>query len=308
MRILPECVPCFFEDIIEAMRLLGSSRADIDAVISESLEYCSRNFEKNEPPSYYITEMHRIIKRRLSLDMPFSELRQQCLALCMELAKSIAREAGGYFGAQRLKFLSRWAIAANTLDFRSAGAGYGVTMEKIEKILRKSFTAGLAVDDTDAIYNVVTKAKNVVYIPDNVGELPFDKMLVADIKKAGAKVTVPFRGGPITSDVVMTDADTVNMAEAADVLMISGPDTLGVSFKEMSEEFRNVLAAADVIIAKGQANFYVMSEFCGNYPNATVVSLMATKCKFVSRLFNNEEKINCAVVLKSAGGSPRFGA
>ncbi|HEX7509670.1 MAG TPA: ARMT1-like domain-containing protein, partial [Chitinivibrionales bacterium] len=298
---------CIIDDIVDALALLKAPRKDIDAIMSEVLLHLAHHLGDNEPASYYITEMHRIVKRRLNLDMPFADLRQICLTACMEIARDVAAEAAKLSGIEKMRFLIRWTIAANTLDFRTAGAGYGIAIDRIETMLRRNFDAGLEVDDCDKIFERLTQARRIVYVPDNVGELPFDKLLIAEIRSYGPIFTVPFRGGPITSDVVMADAEAVGMEEAADEIILSGPDTLGVSFKEMTDECRKALSDADVIIGKGQANFYVLSEFGEQYPRATVISLFATKCNYVSRQFGFEGKVNIASVLKAAGGRVTIG-
>ncbi len=300
MRILPECISCIVDDVLQALNLLEISRKDANAIISEALKYLGEHYIKNEPASYYITEMHRIIKRYLHLDMPFSTLREICLLSCKEIARKIGTQAMAYSGVEKMRFLIRWTIAANTLDFRAIGAGYGFATNKIEQMLEKCFWAGLAVDDIDRIFHYVKNSTKIVYLPDNVGELPFDKMLIAECRSYGCKVTVPFRSGPITSDVVIADANAVQMSEVTDQIILSGPDTLGISFQEMTNECKIALENADIIIAKGQANFYVLSEFGMDFPHAAIICLFVTKCRHISRLFKqtDEDKIMVATVLK----------
>jgi damage-control phosphatase, subfamily I len=307
MRIKPDCLSCIIDDMKDALNLLSAPRETIDDCISEGLKYLADRYTLKEPPSYYITEMHRIIKRRLNLDMPFSDLREICLESCKKIASDLYRETASYSGMERLQFLIRWAIAANALDFRTAGAGYEIATEKISKMVRGYFESGLHVDDTARIYSLVKNARRIVYIPDNVGELPFDKMLIAECASYGASCTVPFRGGPITSDVVIADANSVSLEDVADQIILSGPDTLGIAFHEMTEACRNALKDADVIIAKGQANFYVLSEFGMEFPQAAIISLLVTKCQSVSRVFGLNGKVNIAAVIKEPNGAIKRG-
>jgi damage-control phosphatase, subfamily I len=307
MRIMPDCLACIIDDIKEALNLLEASRKDIDIILSEVMKYLGENYKNGEPASYYITEMHRIVKRHFNLDMPFSTLREICLASCKEIGRRVGQESMNFSGIEKLKFLIRWAVAGNALDFRAAGAGYGIATDRIERLIRDCFDSGLSVDEVDRIYVLLKKARHIVYLPDNVGELPFDKLLIAECGSYGATFTVPFRGGPITSDVVIADANAVQLEEVVDTIILSGPDTLGISFKEMTEECKIALNNADVIIAKGQANFYVLSEFGMDFPQAAIISLLATKCQCVSKLFGFNEKVNIAFVLKEANGAIKVG-
>jgi damage-control phosphatase, subfamily I len=307
MRILPDCLTCIIDDILEALKLLKVSREGTDAVMVDVLKYLAEHYSSSEPPSYYITEMHRILKRRLNLETPFSELREICLASCGNVALDCAREAQGLSGKERMRFFVRWAVASNALDFRTAGAGYSIAADTIGRMLKDLFDAGLDIDETEKIFDRITKARRIVYLPDNVGELPFDKLLIAECASYGPVFTVPFRGGPITSDVVLADAETVKLDEVVGDIIVSGPDTLGVSFKEMTEECKTALGNADVIIGKGQANFYVLSEFGMQFPHAALISLFVTKCRPVSRFFGAGDKISVAAVIKEANGKMLYG-
>lgn len=94
----------------------------------------------------------------------------------------------------------------------------------------------------------------------------------------------PGPGGPITSDATMADAVAVGLHRAADALILAGPDTLGISFAEMSPELRQALARADLVLAKGQANYYAFSEYRQEVPGK-VFSLFTIKCEPVASLW-----------------------
>jgi len=74
------------------------------------------------------------------------------------------------------------------------------------------------------------------------------------------------------------------------------PDTLGISSEEMSDELRENLQTADIVIAKGQANYYALSEY---RPKAggKIACLFKTKCDYVSNIFGKNGKVNLAVIL-----------
>jgi hypothetical protein len=137
-----------------------------------------------------------------------------------------------------------------------------------------------------------------VYVPDNVGELPFDKLVIGFLSSLGCHVTVPFRGGPITSDAVLADADAAGIRDVAAEVILAGPDTLGISFKEMSAELADALSRADSIIAKGQANYYVLSEYGDRYSNASISCLFTAKCSHIWQRFGCKEKASIAAIIK----------
>jgi len=298
MKFVPQCLSCFIDDIIGALEMLGLSQTQTTSILQEVMLYLSTHVGDDVPPSYLITDLHRIIKRHLGMAVPFSGLRQACLEAGTVLAASVGAEAGSLSGLDKFRFLARWAVASNSLDFRTAGAGYALSTPSIVTTIRDYFDAGLTIDEMDDMYRTAIAAKRIVYVPDNVGELPFDKLLIAIFTALGIHVTVPMRGGPITSDAVMADAERVGIHDTGAEVILAGPDTLGISFKEMSPELSAALSRSDVIIAKGQANYYVLSEYGDQFANATIACLFTAKCSHVWKQFGCTEKASIAAIIK----------
>jgi hypothetical protein len=306
MKVAPRCVPCFVDDIAGALDMLQVPAKAKMSVLRECMAYLYKHLNDNSPPSYFITHLHRILKRDLRMKMPFSGLRQACLKAGAEIARTVEKRAALLSGYRRFRFLARWAVAANSLDFRTAGAGYGLTTAKVEKTLHRCFTRGLAVDQLKQILTAAKTARNVVYIPDNVGELPFDRLLIGLLSSYGASVTVPLRGGAITSDAVMADARAAGIGAVSSRMILAGPDTLGISFAEMSADLSAALSAADLIVAKGQANYYVLSEFGGRYPDAAIACLFTAKCDGVWKAFGCTGKASIAALIQQPARAKRI--
>jgi uncharacterized protein with ATP-grasp and redox domains len=299
MKFVPQCLSCFIDDVLGALEMLNVPKKQTTAILQEVLAYLSTHVGDDKPPSYYITDLHRIIKRHLGLAMPFADLRKVCLEAGTALATVVAKESAGMDDIDKFKFLARWAVASNSLDFRTAGAGYNLTTPVVEKIIKGYFNAGLTIDETETIYKAVSASRRIVYVPDNVGELPFDKLLIGLLSSKGVHVTVPFRGGPITSDAVLADADAAGIRDVASEVILAGPDTLGISFDEMGPQLRVALSETDSIIAKGQANYYVLSEYGKQYPKATIICLFTAKCSHIWQRFGCTEKASIAAIIKT---------
>ena len=115
--------------------------------------------------------------------------------------------------------------------------------------------------------------------------------MIGELVAMGAEVVSALRGGPITSDATLADGDAVGIAEAATRVILAGPDTLGISLEEMSPELAHELETADLILAKGQANYYVLSEYVKQH-RRPVVSLFSSKCHAGPGVFGAELKVN----------------
>jgi damage-control phosphatase, subfamily I len=293
------CASCVLHDLVGALERLGVEEEVRARVVRESLRHLAATFDCEQPPATHITAVHRILKRETGIALPFAALRARCNEVGLEVAAQVAREAAALPPAERFALLVRWAIAGNHLDFRTVGTGYDFPPERITAMLRQSLEAGLAVDDTAAVRALVRPGTRVVFVHDNVGEIALDALLIGELRAAGAHVTSALRGGPITSDATMEDGAAVGLGAVADAVVCAGPDTLGISWAEMSPELRAALAAADLIVAKGQANYYVLTEHAGEVP-ARIACLLRTKCGPVSRRFGHEGPINVAVLLPAS--------
>lgn len=290
-----DCLPCILDDVRGAIEILTSDENEKRKIMRDSLQFLARNYDFSKEPSTYITEVHRIIKRVCNIELPFAERRQLCNQLGLEIEKRIqADKIQDNF--ERFAKIIRWSIAGNNLDFRTVGTGYDFNIDEIERELI-SLVDDLDVDQTPKIYEIVKTAERVLFIHDNVGEIAIDKWLIKAIKSSGyTEVVSAVRGGAITSDATIDDAKQVKLDDVADSIIITGPDTLGISFYEMSNELKDEIAKADLIIAKGQANFYVFSEH-KNEVSCPVACLLRTKCHVVSSLFNFSRNINVATIL-----------
>lgn len=297
MRARTGCFECVLDDVIGAAKLEADSPEDRERVRVAVLDYLNGRFDLEREPSEFITGVHRILKQVLNRDMPFKALRDKCNEIGVSLSRRVEAETEKLPDAERFRLRLRWAIAGNELDFRTVGAGYDMTEADIHARLSDSVAKPLAVDRVDEIRDICRGAKDLLYVPDNVGELAFDRVLVKEIRSFGARVTVPLRGGPITSDAVVADGDTCGIPEVANRIIVAGPDTLGISWTEMSRDLREAIAGADVVIGKGQANYYVLTEHKDEIPGR-VVSLLRTKCDYVSGEFGLKGKVSVATVLK----------
>jgi len=293
-----ECAPCIIDDIVGALKLLDLPVSLKEKVLTESLSYLSTNFNLRTIPSYYITHVHRILKKITGMEVPFRELRHTCNTVGMEISRILLQESQTLADYERFHYLAIWAIAGNMLDFRTVGAGYGFDVTKLHEKLCKKVEEGLKIDHIDKLYELLRNGRKIVlYVLDNVGEIAIDKLLIEEIIKLGNSVIAAVRGGPITSDVTWEDAKQVRLNETGANIVTTGPDTLGISWEEKSEDLSHAFNQASLVIAKGQANFYVFSEYKDSI-GGNIFCLFTTKCDTVAKLFGFKGKVNLAVQLK----------
>jgi hypothetical protein len=152
----------------------------------------------------------------------------------------------------------------------------------------------LAIDEIAQIFNEARKAKDILYLADNAGEIAFDTLLVHELKKLGAHVTVAVKGDPILSDATMEDAEYVGMHEVADNIITTGTDAVGLIPSECSEEFHSFYSSADFVVAKGMGYAETLTELDLPAPHAL---LLRTKCSPVANFFKVSTGRNIAKLM-----------
>jgi uncharacterized protein with ATP-grasp and redox domains len=289
MRTVPTCLTCVLGDVYAAAQQLTADPAVQLAVAKDCLAFLADSFGHQRVPSYYITEVHRILKRDTGVAVPFAESRSQLNQVAMRLAETVQTEAETLDGLTRFRFLALWALAGNSLDSRTVGIGYRFEPAQMLQHLRSYVERGMAQDQVDRLYERVLAGTPVLYIHDNVGEIALDRLFIQEIRRHGCHVTAALRGGPITSDATMEDGRTVGLDRAVDRLIQAGPDTLGISWEEASPDLRDAMQAARLIIAKGQANYYVFSEHRAALA-AEIFCLFTIKCQPVADVVGVQPK------------------
>ena len=149
----------------------------------------------------------------------------------------------------------QFAILGNYIDF-SALQGQ-VSFEKLEKLLDEA--ADMVLDK--AVYSELCadleKGKKLLYLTDNAGEIGFDRVFAEEIHKKYPNLEITFcvRGGPAMNDATREDAALVGIPFP---VIGNGNRVAGTQIDQLSEEAKNALETADVILAKGQGNTETM--------------------------------------------------
>ena len=177
-----------------------------------------------------------------------------------------------------LKLAIQYALTGNYIDF---GAMNNVDEEQLQKLLDSSSNNHVDEQEYAALRADLEKAKKVVYLTDNCGEIVMDKLLIEEILKLNPKVevTVIVRGFPVLNDVTMEDAIQVGLTEMVNVIG-NGSEIAGTYLEEISEEAKNVIDSADVILAKGQGNFETL-RMCGE----NIYYIFMCKCDMFAKRF-----------------------
>jgi uncharacterized protein with ATP-grasp and redox domains len=266
MKVFPECIPCLTSRVLyEAKLSTGDLATQLKAEEAAVKAMCSTGFDG--PIALLSTEVHRAVYRVLRDDDPYRTVKKLANETAVKLlptVKSHIQMSGDPFRSAIIA-----AVIGNTFDF--GVLGFEVATDSFEQEVAAIYQHGLDVDDTDSIKPHI---KDVVYVADNVGEIVYDGLLIEQLRKLGGRVTLVVRGGHILTDATMEDIWELGLDKVADRVLTTGSNAIGIKLDEISAELREILHRASLIVAKGMANYEMLSE----YPFKPVAYLMRVKC------------------------------
>lgn len=265
MRVYLDCYPCCLRQALEAARIAGADERQQQAVIRRVLDELKRVDMRKTPPEI-TARIHRIVRKELGIRDPYLEAKEtstrEALAMYPRL-KAMLVEA-----SDAIDLAIRLSIAGNIIDL---GPSHQYSLwDTVRSVMTQDF----AVDDRAVFRSLLSNTDELLYLADNAGESVFDRLLIETID---VPVIYAVKGGPVLNDATQEDALAAGIHNVATVIS-TGSDAPGTILSCCSEEFRQLYYEADLIIAKGQANYETLSE-----TEATVFFLLQTKCAVIAR-------------------------
>jgi len=225
-----------------------------------------RQVEPSSTPPEIGDQVHRIVRREVGDGDPYRVVKEsstgEALALYSEL-KALLVEAD-----DPLEVAIRLSIAGNIIDFGPARE-YDL-WDVVERVLVQPF----ATDDRAAFREALARADQVLYLADNAGEAVFDRLLIEILD---VPVVYAVKGGPILNDATVEDALAAGVDHVAKIIS-TGSDAPGTILDLCSEKFHRLYEEAELVIAKGQANYETLSE-----EGTKVFFLLQIKCPAIAR-------------------------
>jgi uncharacterized protein with ATP-grasp and redox domains len=179
------------------------------------------------------------------------------------------------------------AVIGNIMDF---GTPLAIdSPDKFDSVFRGLLAQGIGSDQTDEFVSLLKDAENVMYFFDNCGESQFDKLLIREIQRMGVRVVGVVRGQAILNDVTAEDAHRIGLDKILDRTVSTGVFAIGADLSKAGGDLKEELEKADMIIAKGMANYESLSDQDAGIPK---VFILRTKCEPVARSLGVPADIN----------------
>lgn len=265
MKTYLDCYPCFLRQALDAAKMADANEQQQKMVLDRVLDLLRQIDPSNAPPEIG-GQVHRIVRQEVGDGDPYRGAKEastrEALALYPQL-KALLSEAD-----DPLDKAIRLSIAGNIIDFGPARE-YDL-WEVVKRVLVQSF----AIYDRGAFREVLARSDQVLYLADNAGETVFDRLL---IEVLDLPVVYAVKGGPVLNDSTMEDALAAGINLVAEIVS-TGSDSPGTILDRCSKEFCGLYQEAELIIAKGQANYETLSN-----EGAKVFFMLQIKCPVIAR-------------------------
>ncbi|MBN1563755.1 MAG: DUF89 family protein [Anaerolineae bacterium] len=266
MKTAPECIVCFMKQALLASQHMTDSTEDKVNVLKRAAE-CIPAVDAEKSPPENVTPLIKAVRSYFGVDDPYREEKQRYNDLALSVYDTLVAYVQN--SPDTLEAAARVAAMGNIMDL-----GIFAHVDVVEAVTQVQATTW-AINHLDQLKQDLVFAQRILYLGDNAGEIVFDRLLVEALSPQS--VTFAVKSGPVINDVTRTDARQSGMDQVATIIE-TGCDYLGAPFDLCSLEFRAAFESADVIIAKGMANFETLSDV-----DANIYFILKVKCPAVAR-------------------------
>ena len=273
MKTYLDCIPCFFKQALEAARLTGARPSAQKRILNElSKEVLKFKLESSPPEMGRI--LYGLVKKITKKADHFKQIKKKSNEFALSLYPRLKRKVEQ--SQDRLATAIELAIAGNIIDYGVKNSlDIAQEIEKIfneEKRIIHREKEGLFA--YPAFKRALKKAKEILYLADNAGEVVFDRVLIEELDK---KIIYAVRSKPVINDALIEDAIFCGIDKYAQIIT-TGCDAPGVVLELCSKKFRKIYREAELIISKGQGNFEALAG-----QRRPIFFLFKAKCPVVAK-------------------------
>lgn len=277
MKTYPECFPCFFKQALIAARMASDDKKKQEKALKESAGILLTASLDRDPPYIATSIFHKVYEVTGNND-PYAQVKEKYNKIVAEKydeLRGIIDKA-----VDPLRTAVKLSLAGNIIDF-------GILEEfDLDTVIQQTLDKEPAIDQYALLKEKIEKSQKLLFIVDNAGEIGFDRLLIDEIHRINrhVRITVVVKKTPIINDATMYDAQFFGL-EIKNKVIDNGSRHIGTFLPSCSKEMVDAYYTADVIIAKGQANWESLEAEAPE----KLFFLLKAKCGCVARVLGVEE-------------------
>jgi uncharacterized protein with ATP-grasp and redox domains len=246
-----DCIPCFGRQALDALRETIIDEETVLRAMRRTLTAAAQ-FDLDDSPPVMAQQIHRIIREETGSSDPYEKIKARSTAFALGLLDDARAWVSG--SIDPFKMALRFSIAGNILDF---GVHSKWDRLHLANFIEEARLKPLDDEAVATLRTAVKAARTILFLGDNAGETVFDRLLIEQMPHA--RICYAVKGSPVINDATLADARTAGLDQTAE-LIDNGTDAPGTILSQCSDAFRMRFDEADLVIAKGQANYETLSS------------------------------------------------
>ncbi len=278
IRLSADCINCMLKRYLSHIpeNLSEAQRLEYMQMICKNIGEAS----KEEGAPVLVQAIKQELQKRYQIQENFTEEEHYFNQMMLKIERTMLSSVQQ--STDSLKLALQYSMTGNYIDFGSMNV---VDEEYLKKLLETVEERPISPNTYNDMCDDLSRAKKILFITDNCGEIVLDKVLIKIIKEQypNLEITVMVRGGETLNDATMKDAEEVEMTKLVNVIH-NGNDIAGTCLSKLSEDALRYMDEAELIISKGQANFETLRG-CGK----NIYYIFLCKCDMFANRFGVEK-------------------
>lgn len=279
MLLTPDCILCNYKFALAAIREVTDQKSTVKELVAGIMRLpAMQGLDWSVTSPGLVEKIMGIIGAVFDSPDPFRVMKERqnsrCLELYPRLKSRVDNSEDPLFTAVSL------AASANSI-----GPMGQVNPMDSDRSIEGLFEKSVARKEFMDLKTRLQRARRILYIGDNCGEVVLDRLLIETIRaQYDLEVVFVARSVPTVNDATIHEANLVGLNNTATVTGngIEAPFP-GTSLSRCSKHFRDLWASADLIISKGGGNFDSLDEEAD--VKAPIYFLLMCKCPPYRDLF-----------------------
>jgi len=256
MKIWPDCIPCILKMSLGIARVAMKDEDQVRRFMEGVLrsKYFNGKNQKVTSPEVIRDVWLKMIEVTGEAD-PLKKVKDEqnrkALAAYPKARALVLKSEDPFSGAVKL------AIAANSID-----AMKDVKGEAPEEIIKKWHRLEIDRKHVNGLKERFRKARTVVYLGDNCGEIVFDKLFIEVLLAIHPiDITYVTRTLPIMNDATLKDGLSMGVGKVAQIMGNGVPEHFpGTFLRRVDSGLKKMIKKSDLVISKGGGNYDSLTE------------------------------------------------
>lgn len=277
MRLNSMCIRCLVDK--QQGRIAGFADEEKNTAYMKEIAKIIGESGDEASSAYLVYLFNQVYRRYFGETKDYTGIKKEYNAYVLEMEDDLYEKILG--AEDPLAQSIVYARIGNYIDF---GAMQNVEKDVFLKLFEDKGKNRLDRAVYEDFLRDCSEGEKFLLLTDNCGEIVLDKLFLRELKKRfpHLDICVMVKGEEVLNDATMEDAEETGVCGVARVIP-NGNGVAGTVEEMLSEEGLEALEQADIILAKGQANFETLSG-CGR----NIYYSFLCKCDWFSGRFGVE--------------------